>query len=131
MPSQLPAREWNGAWNHSLVSAMRGPLDWAFWSGRVDRSMSAGVLGPPSPGAPGLLRALSAAQVAALVAAADTVTPVGLRDRAIVVLISRLGLRAGEVATLGLDDLDWHAGTIVARGKGGRVLTLPISTDVG
>ncbi len=47
------------------------------------------------------------------------------------VLISRLGLRAGEVATLTLEDLDWHGGTLVVHGKGGRVLRLPIPVDAG
>lgn len=114
-----------------LVSAMRGLLDWAFLTGRVERSISAGILRPAAPAAPSLPRALTPAQVAALLAAADTSTPAGLRDRAIVVLISRLGLRAGEVANLGLDDVDWHAGAVVVHGKGGRVLRLPIPTDVG
>jgi site-specific recombinase XerD len=110
---------------------MRGLLDWAFLTGRVNRSVSAGILAPATPAAPALPRALSSVQVQALITAADAGTPAGLRDRAIVVLISRLGLRAGEVATLGLDDLNWHAGTLMVHGKGGRILTLPIPTDVG
>ena len=114
-----------------LVSSMRGLLDWAFLTGRVNRSVSAGILAPATPAAPALPRALSSVQVQALITAADAGTPAGLRDRAIVVLISRLGLRAGEVATLGLDDLNWHAGTLMVHGKGGRILTLPIPTDVG
>lgn len=113
-----------------LVSSMRGLLDWAFLTGRLDRAISAGVLRPASA-VPGLPRTLCEAQVQALIAAADTSTPAGRRDRAVVVLISRLALRAGEAATLTLDDLDWHAGTLTARGKGGRVLILPIPTDVG
>ena len=113
-----------------LVSSMRGLLDWAFLTGRVDRTISAGIL-RPAPSVPGLPRALTAAQVHALVAAADTSTPAGRRDRAIVLLINRLALRAGEVAALGLDDLHWHAGQLVVHGKGGRVLILPIPTDVG
>lgn len=113
-----------------LVSSMRGLLDWAFLTGRLDQAISAGILRPASA-VPGLPRALSAAQVQALIAAADTSTPAGRRDRAIVVLISRLALRAGEVAALTLDDLHWHDAQLVARGKGGRVLTLPIPTDVG
>lgn len=113
-----------------LVSAMRGLLDWAFLTGRVARAMSAGVL-RPAPSTPGLPHGLTAAQLQALIAASDTGTPGGLRDRAIVVMISRLALRAGEVAALRLDDLHWHAGTLVVHGKGGRVLTLPIPADVG
>lgn len=114
-----------------LVSAMRSLLDWAFWTGRMARAVSGGVLRPPAPAAPGLPRALSPAQLAAMLMAADVSTPVGLRDQAIVVLISRLGLRAGEVATLTLEDLHWHASALVVHGKGARVLRLPIPTDVG
>lgn len=114
-----------------LVSAMRGLLDWAHLTGRLSRSISGGVLRPAAPAAPDLPRALSPEQLAVLLAAVDTSTPTGLRDRAIVVLISRLGLRAGEVATLTLDDVDWHAGTLVVHGKGQRVLRLPIPVDVG
>lgn len=113
-----------------LVSSMRGLLDWAFLTGRLDQAISAGVLAA-APAVPGLPSALSAQQVQALIAAADTSTPAGRRDRAIVVLISRLALRAGEAAALTLDDLNWHAGTLIAHGKGGRALTLPIPTDVG
>lgn len=113
-----------------LVSSVRGLLDWAFLTGRLDRAISAGIL-RPAPSVPDLPRALTAAQVQALIAAADTGTPAGRRDRAIVVLISRLALRAGEVAALTLDDLHWHEAQLVARGKGGRVLTLPIPIDVG
>ena len=50
---------------------------------------------------------------------------------AVIVLMLRLGLRAGEVATLRLDDLDWRAGQITVHGKGGRVDQLPLPVDVG
>lgn len=113
-----------------LVSAMRGLLTWAFLTGRVGLPMAPGVLRPASA-APALPRTLRPEQVHALIAAADPGTVIGRRDRAIAVLISRLGLRAGEVASLRLDDLHWHTGSIVIHGKGGRVLTLPIPTDVG
>ncbi|GAA6527991.1 tyrosine-type recombinase/integrase [Intrasporangium sp. DVR] len=113
-----------------LVSAMRGLLDWAFLTGRVNCSMSAGIL-RPAPAAPALPHGPTTVQVQALIAAADTSTPAGLRDRAIVILISRLALRAGEVAALGLDDLHWHDGRLVIHGKGERVLTLPLPSDVG
>jgi site-specific recombinase XerD len=43
----------------------------------------------------------------------------------------RLGLRATEVATLQLDDLDWQAGQLKVHGKGGRVDQLPLPVDVG
>ena len=54
----------------------------------------------------------------------------GRRDFAILALLSRLGLRAGEVAGLGLEDIDWRAGQILVRGKG-RSERLPLPADVG
>jgi integrase/recombinase XerD len=53
------------------------------------------------------------------------------RDRAILLLLVRLGLRAGEVARLCLDDLDWRRGEVIIRGKGRRDERLPLPTDVG
>ena len=55
----------------------------------------------------------------------------GLRDLAILLLISRLGLRAGEVASLELDDLHWEAGELTVRGKCHRENRLPLPRDVG
>ena len=53
------------------------------------------------------------------------------RDRAILLLLVRLGLRAGEVARLQLDDVDWRRGEVVIRGKGRRDERLPLPVDVG
>jgi site-specific recombinase XerD len=69
--------------------------------------------------------------VAALVESCDRSQPVGLRDFAILLLLARLGLRSGEVAGLTLEDLDWQAGELVVRGKGGGADRLPLPTDVG
>jgi integrase/recombinase XerD len=48
-----------------------------------------------------------------------------------VVLLSRLGLRRGEVARLRLDDVDWRSGLLLVGGKGGRYDELPLPIDVG
>jgi site-specific recombinase XerD len=69
--------------------------------------------------------------VAALVKSCDRSQPVGLRDFAILLLLARLGLRSGEVAGLTLEDLDWRAGELLVRGKGGGADRLPLPTDVG
>lgn len=58
--------------------------------------------------------------VAALLAGCDRTTVAGRRDYAVLVLLSRLGLRAGEVAGLCLEDIDWDAGEITVTGKGVR-----------
>jgi integrase/recombinase XerD len=78
-----------------------------------------------------LPRALEPEAVAALLASCDRRRTVGRRDYAIVFLLVRLGLRAGEVAPMRLGDIDWRAGEILVRGKGGRQDRLPLPTDVG
>jgi len=54
-----------------------------------------------------------------------------LRDRAIVLLLARLGLRAGEVANLTLTDIDWKDGRVAVAGKSRRKEWLPLSQEVG
>ena len=112
-----------------LVSAMRSLLRWALATGRIDRDLSRGILRPRATRAT-LPRGLAPGQVDALLAAASPATRVGVRDRAVVIALSRLGLRAGEAAGLTLDDIDWAARLTVI-GKGQRRLTLPLPADVG
>ena len=78
-----------------------------------------------------LPRALPAGQVTLLLDGCDRATPTGRRDYAIVLLLSRLGLRRCEVAALSLDDVDWRTGEIVVHGKGSRIDRLPLPCDVG
>src|SRR4030066_83058 len=58
-------------------------------------------------------------------------TPAGRRNRAILLLLARLGLRAGEVIALELEDIDWRAGVLTVRGKGRFHDRLPLPADVG
>jgi integrase/recombinase XerD len=76
-------------------------------------------------------QALDGDQVAALLASCDPRTRTGRRDLAILTLLARLGLRAGEVAALRLGDIDWRRGEITVRGKGNRQDRLPLPADVG
>jgi integrase len=55
----------------------------------------------------------------------------GKRDYALLLLLARLGLRAGEVVALTLDDFDWEAGLVTVRGKGKRVAQMPLPSEVG
>jgi integrase/recombinase XerD len=66
-----------------------------------------------------------------LLASVNRQTAVGCRDYAILLLLARLGLRAGEVAFLELDDIDWRSGQLSVRGKGGQRNELPLPADVG
>jgi len=80
---------------------------------------------------PSLPRALPPVQVDALLSSCDTATTAGLRDLAMLTLLSRLGLRAGEVAGLRLDDVGWRAGLLTIRGKGSRLDQLPLPPEAG
>lgn len=82
--------------------------------------------------APGSLpRGVSAGQVAAMLASCDRDSAVGRRDYAILQLLTRLGLRAGEVAGITLDDIDWRADVLLVTGKASQADTLPLPADVG
>lgn len=79
----------------------------------------------------GLPSTMSRADVDALVESCDRSTASGRRDRAILTLLARLGLRSGEVAALRLGDVDWRAGEILVRGKARRQDRLPLPVEVG
>jgi integrase len=98
-------------------------------TGQLDRDMSAGILKPAGTRR-SVPRGVAAEQVAALLAVCDPVTALGARDRAVVMILVRLGLRAGEAARLSLDDIDWANGLLKVTGKG-REHTLPLPVDVG
>jgi integrase len=112
-----------------IVGSVRCLLRWALVTGQLDRDLSAGILKPAGTRR-SLPRGVDAEQVAALLAVCDPATAIGARDRALVILLVRLGLRAGEAARLGLDDIDWTSGLLKVTGKG-REHTLPLPVDVG
>jgi integrase/recombinase XerD len=78
-----------------------------------------------------LPKAVSPEVITALLASCDVELVIGRRDFAVLLLLSRLGLRAGEVAAIGLDDVDWRAGELLVHGKGHREDTMPVPVDVG
>jgi len=114
-----------------IVTVTRSLLDWMHLTGIVEVSLSAAVPAVAGWKLSGLPQALTPAQLRALVASCDRRTPTGRRDYAIVLLLARLGLRSGEVARLGLDDIDWHRGELRVVGKGNRGESLPLPADVG
>jgi site-specific recombinase XerD len=74
---------------------------------------------------------LSSDEVERIVATANRPSLSGTRDRTVLLLLARLGLRAGEITTLELDDIRWRTAEIVIRGKGRTMNTLPLLSDVG
>jgi integrase/recombinase XerD len=115
----------------NLVAGLRSFLGYLYLEGLTDRQLAAAVPTPAGWHGTNLPRGLGAEALAALLAGGDDTTAVGRRDHAIVVMLARLGLRAGEVAALTLDDIDWSQGEIVVRGKGNRTEALPMPVDVG
>ncbi len=114
-----------------LVTAVKSLLRrWAFATGRTAYPMSGGVLRAPSSRT-GLPRGLRPAHIQAITAAAGSATVMGARDLAVVMMFSRLGLRASELAGLTLDDIDWAGGRLSVVGKSARRLTLPLPADAG
>jgi site-specific recombinase XerD len=114
-----------------IVCALRSLLRWLHLTGAVAVPLATAVPSVAGWRLSGLPRGLEPAQLRTLLAACDRRTAAGRRDYAVLLLLSRLGLRAGEVAVLGLDDIDWRSGEIVVRGKGNRAERLPLPADVG
>ncbi len=78
-----------------------------------------------------LPRYLQAEEVERLIASCDPASPVGRRDRAILLLLARLGLRAGDIVQIRLSDIDWKGAWIHVCGKGRRHTRLPLTQEVG
>lgn len=114
-----------------LACALRAFLRYCHVRGLVTADVSAAALGVSGRRTTMLPRGLEPGQVAALLDACDRGEPAGRRDYAVVLLLARLGLRAGEAARLRLDDINWRAGEIGIRGKGGHYDVLPLPADAG
>jgi len=113
------------------VVALRSLLRFLHLEGVVERSLAGAVPSVAGWRLSGLPKRLEPGEVDALLDSCDRSTSIGLRDRAILTVLARLGLRAGEVAALSLEDFDWRAGELVVRGKGPRSERLPLPHDVG
>ncbi len=74
---------------------------------------------------------LAPEQVNAIVDSCDRRSTLGRRDYAVLLLLARMGLRAKEVASLSLDDVNWREGILLIRGKGGREDRMPLLEEVG
>lgn len=114
-----------------MVTRLRVFLRFLHVEGEIDQALMDAVPSVAGWRLAGLVKALDARSVTRLLASCDRRTRVGRRDFAIITLLWRLGLRAGEVAALRLGDLDWRSGVLLVRGKGSRQERLPLPADVG
>lgn len=114
-----------------LVSALRSLLRFVSFRGYTTHPLAGAVPSPSAMGGGYLPRGLAPEAVAVLLASCDSSILVGRRDLAILTVLCRLGLRAGEVTGLRFDDFDWRHGEVMVRGKGARQERLPLPVDVG
>ncbi|MCA1699601.1 MAG: site-specific integrase [Actinobacteria bacterium] len=114
-----------------LTSGLRSLLRFLHLAGWVPVPLAQAVPRAAGWRLSSLPKPLESGQVGRLLDSCDRTTATGLRDLAILTLLARLGLRAGEVAGLCLDDIDWQAGEVTVRGKGSTIARLPLPHDVG
>ena len=127
--AECPKRSVTGA--RDLASALRSFLRFLHVVGLIEAPLVWAVPSVADLRDRTLPRGLEPAVVRKLLASCDRRRTIGRRDYAIVLLLSRLGLRRGEVAAMQLEDVDWRAGELLIRGKGARQDVLPLPVDVG
>ena len=115
-----------------VAKALRSFLRFGEFRGEVPAGLAAGVPSvatwtttPPIP------KAIAAEHAQRAIESCDRLTAVGRRDRAVLLLLARLGLRACEIIRLTLDDIDWDQAQLRICGKGGRQSLLPLPVEVG
>lgn len=113
-----------------LRTAMRSFLRYLQYRGEIHTDLSGCIPRVTRWRLANLPKYLSPTQVQRILDGCDRDTAVGKRDYAILLLLARLGLRATEVVTLGLDDIDWTAGQLRLQGKGAQQAVMPLPGEV-
>ncbi|HKD06444.1 MAG TPA: site-specific integrase [Bryobacteraceae bacterium] len=115
----------------ALITSLRAFMRFLSFSGECRDDLAIAIPAVAHWRLARLPRCLSAEEVDRLIAASNGTTPGRLRDRAILLMLARLGLRSGDVAALRLGDIDWNNGTLQVIGKGRYQVRLPLPQDVG
>jgi site-specific recombinase XerD len=123
-------RNMSSSCSRQTVSALRSLLPFLRMEGLTVLALDQAVLSVAGWNS-SLPRAVDARVVERLLAGCDRRRAIDRRDYAILMLLGRLGLRAGEVVALRLEDIDWRSGEILVRGKRRRQDRLPLPVDVG
>jgi site-specific recombinase XerD len=113
------------------VAELRALLRYMFLHGLTPRSLAVAI--PPVAGWHGttIPKTITASRIEELIDSCDTSSAIGRRDRAVLLLVARLGLRSVEVVNLELGDIDWREGEITVRGKARRKDRMPLPFEVG
>jgi len=113
------------------VNALRSYLRFLASTGRCRPGLDRAIPKIPQWRLSSLPRYLPPKEVEQIIDSCNVDTPTGLRDRAILLLLARLGLRAGDIMKMRIDDIDWRCGTLRVCGKGHREVSLPLPQDAG
>jgi site-specific recombinase XerD len=119
------------AYARHLVQALRSFLRYLRLQGKIKTDLEGCVLSVAAWSLASLPKFIPAEAVEKVLASCDRDTANGKRNHAILLLLARLGLRAGEVIHLNLDDIDWDNGTITFHAKGNRQSRMPLPAEVG
>ena len=125
------AQDWSPRTGTAMCWSLRAFLRYLHHQGLNPRALAGCVPSIRRWKLAGLPTFLPAAQVQKALDGCDRATPMGRRDYAILMMLAKLGLRANEVATLTLDDIDWRASEMLIRAKGRQRARMPIPPDVG
>ncbi len=126
---ECPRRSVTGAMN--LAANLRALLRYLHVAGLIEMPLVWAVPKVADLRGRSLPKGLAPRTVAGMLAGCDPQSVIGRRDRAILLLLLRLGLRRAEVAGIALEDIDWRAGELLVRGKGRRQDRMPLPVDVG
>jgi len=113
-----------------VVRALRMFVRFLVSTGRCPSHLDRAVPSVPHWKLSTLPRYLASSEIERVLARCDPSTPLGARDRAVLLLLARLGLRAGDVRRLQKSDLDWTAGRVRVVGKARRPVWLPLPQEV-
>jgi site-specific recombinase XerD len=125
------ASHYSSATAKDFVTALRAYLRFLTAQGRCRSGLEAAVPTFPQWKLSTLPRYLAADDIERVIASCDDDPRCGLRNRAVLLLLARLGLRAGDIVNLRLEDIDWNEGTLRVLGKGRREVRLPLPQDAG
>ena len=127
---QRHARRYGASYARKLVASLRSFLRYIYYKALHEQDLARFVPRVPRWALSTLPKHLPARDVRRVLAACDRRTALGRRDYAILLLLARLGLRAGEVIRLTLDDIDWENARLSVHGKADRFAQLPLPADV-
>lgn len=115
----------------TMITALRAFLQFARYQDYIHNNLASAVPTVALWEMAGIPKSLPRDQVEQVLSSCNRQTAIGRRDYAILLLLARLGLRAGEIVSLRLEDVDWREGRISVNGKTGHRPRLPLSADVG